>query len=174
MESITFLLKFLQNKTLEDGDDYLHTIRSTIDSSASLRDKIKLYMSKLDINIQQFGAIRTIFILSTGSSIFYHVKKQEFLAKSLTSRNNPRTAEFYTKWFLAFMTSDKDQQSVVDTEEFKQMLKQWTAYFGHIPDLTIEIIQKIDSLLLALDDHPDLAHFIQQMVDLCFQQSNLS
>ena len=146
-------------------------IRAMIDASAPLRDRIKQYMSKLDITVQQFDSIRNIFILSSGTSILYHVKKQDFLMKVLTSRNNPRSAEFYTQWFLAFMTPGKDQQSVIDAEEFKPMLKNWTNCFGHLPESTVEMIKRMDTLIAALGDHPHSAYFIEQMVDLCFEQS---
>lgn len=171
LENITFLLKFLRDKTSENSTDCPNMIRTMIDANARLRNQISQYMSKLDITIQKFDAIRNIFILSSGSSILYHVRKQEFLMKLLTSRNNLRSTEFYTEWFLAFMTPGKDQQSVIDAEEFKPMLKNWTNCFGHLPESTVEMIRRMDTLIAALGDHPHSAYFIEQMVDLCFEQS---
>ncbi|CAF4379298.1 unnamed protein product, partial [Rotaria sp. Silwood2] len=114
-----------------------------------------------------------IFILSAESCVLFHVKKEEFLHKLLTSGNKHRSVEFYTRWFLAFMTPNKKKQSILDDDEFKEFLKAWTTCFAHRSDSMIEIIKGIDVLISAIGDHSCSEHFIKHMIDLCFEQKSI-
>ncbi|CAF5201232.1 unnamed protein product, partial [Rotaria magnacalcarata] len=127
-------------------------------------------MSTLDVTINKFNSIRDIFILSIESSVLFHIKRQEFLLKLLTNDKNLRSVDFYTRWFLAFMAPDKNKRSMFDDDEFKELLKVWTTCVAHRPDLIVKIIKEINVLILAIGDHPCSSHFIEHMVDLCFQQ----
>ncbi|CAF1653778.1 unnamed protein product, partial [Rotaria magnacalcarata] len=173
LKNITFLLSFLRNQSSDDANPDLKTIRSIIDSSIPLRNKIKEYMSKLDVTINEFNSIRDIFILSIESSVLFHVNRKEFLLKLLTNDKNLRSVDFYIQWFLAFMTPDKNKPSMFDDDEFKELLKVWTTCVAHRPDLIVKIIKEINVLISAIGDHPCSSHFIEHMVDLCFQQKSI-
>ncbi|CAF4535337.1 unnamed protein product [Rotaria sp. Silwood2] len=172
-ENIMFLLNFLRNTSSDGTNPDLKTIRSIIDSSVPLRNKIKEYMLTLNATMDDFNSIRNIFILSIESSVFFHVKTKEFLHKLLTNGSNPRSVEFYRRWFLAFMAPDTKKQSIVNNDEFKELLKVWTTCFAHHPDSIVKIIKEIDVFISAIGDHPCSAHFIEHMVDLCFQQKSI-
>ncbi|CAF1416103.1 unnamed protein product, partial [Rotaria magnacalcarata] len=173
LKNITFLLSFLRNQSSDDANPDLKTIRSIIDSSVPLRDKIKEYMSTLNVTINEFNSIRDIFILSIESSVLFHIKRKEFLLKLLTNDKNLRSVDFYTRWFLAFMAPDKNKRSMLDDDEFKELLKVWTICVAHRPDLIVKIIKEINVLISAIGDHPCSSHFIEHMVDLCFQQKSI-
>ncbi|CAF2969685.1 unnamed protein product [Rotaria sp. Silwood2] len=173
LENIIFLLDFLRNKPSDDTNPDLKTIRTIIDASIPLRNKVGEYMSTLNVTINDFNSIRDIFILSAESCVLFHVKKEEFLHKLLTSGNKHRSVEFYTRWFLAFMTPNKKKQSILDDDEFKEFLKAWTTCFAHRSDSMIEIIKGIDVLISAIGDHSCSEHFIKHMIDLCFEQKSI-
>ncbi|CAM4834359.1 unnamed protein product, partial [Rotaria magnacalcarata] len=173
LKNITFLLNFLQNKSSDDANPDLKMIRSIIDSSIPLRNNIKEYMWKLSVTVGDFSSIREIFILSIESSILFHVKRKEFLLKLLTNGNNLRSVDFYKQWFLAFMAPDKNKRSMFDDDEFKELLKIWTTCFAQRPDSIVTIIKGINVLISAISDHSCSQHFIEHMVDLCFQQKSI-
>ncbi|CAF5206478.1 unnamed protein product, partial [Rotaria magnacalcarata] len=60
-----------------------------------------------------------------------------------------------------------------DDDEFKELLKVWTTCVAHRPDLIVKIIKEINVLISAIGDHPCSSHFIEHMVDLCFQQKSI-
>ncbi|CAF3200501.1 unnamed protein product [Rotaria socialis] len=173
LKNITFLLSFLRNQSSDDANPDLKTIRSIIDASTTLRNKIKVYMSTLNVTINEFNSIRDIFILSNESSVLFHIKRKEFLLKLLTNDKNLRSVDFYTRWFLAFMAPDKNKRSMLDDDEFKELLKVWTKCVAHRPDTIVTILKEINVLISAMGDHPCSSHFIEYMVDLCFQQKSI-
>jgi len=172
LESIKFLLKFLQvesTETVEQSKNILKLVNTAIESSIQLRTKIQEYLYKLKINIEQFKDIQFIISYISKSFILYNIKKRDLLINLMIYAYSSYSYEFFKQWFYSFLLFNEVINDS-NKKDYEDLLQHWSNQFTKSHEITMKIFMDIDLLIEALKNQQYQLIFIHHMVDLCFRQ----
>jgi hypothetical protein len=172
-ESIIFLLKFLQIESSENEEsskNILKMVNTTIESSITLRAKVKRYLYTLQITIDQLKDIRTIVSFISNSIILHIVDKRELLMALLNNAKASYSYEFFKQWFCSFLLFN-DELNERNQKLYQDLLKHWSNQFIKYHEILMKIlIDNTDQFINGLKINEYRSIFINHMISLCFQQ----
>ncbi|UJR36511.1 hypothetical protein I4U23_029232 [Adineta vaga] len=176
LESIVFLLKFLQIESIETDDsakNIFKIVNTAIENSIQLRVKIKEYLYSLIITIEHFRDIRLIIsFISKSSIILFLINKRDLLMHLFSHAHASYSYEFFKQWCISFLLFDEKINDRND-HDYQDVLKQWSNQFNRKHDITIKIMKDIDIFINAFENKHYQTIFIQHMIHLCFQQASI-
>ncbi|CAF3395094.1 unnamed protein product [Rotaria sp. Silwood1] len=175
LESIIFLIKFLQMESLETEEtskNILKTVNTAIESSIQLRTKVKQYLYALKITNEQFKDIRFIISSIETSFLLFLVNKRTLLIHLMNHANASYSYEFFKQWFCSFLLFN-DEINDRNNKTYQDLLEDWSNKICKSYEIMIKIMMDIDHLINAFENEQYQLIFIHHMVNLCFQQESI-
>lgn len=93
-------------------------------------------------------------------------------------RQEIRSYDFYKVWFECFLCDENYIQTDYESQQFHQLLEEWSNKFQYDRDLLEKISIKMDAFLEKLTTVTNkkandrrVTYFIKRMIDIYFQQS---
>lgn len=167
-----FLLKFFEQHQSEDWEttNYLLLVSQvSIRLSVELRKKVKGFMDKLVMTMQNMEEISLIVRSSSRLEIFSYFDQDKYLQQSLS---NASSSAYLIKWAQCFLA----RSSLTSDPEKKRSKMLLKNYIDHLDKrYFIDVLQAIDEILKVFEqsnEHSRLrADFIDGIIQLCFKQS---
>ena len=162
--------------TTVNNVEYTHLIQSIIESSSELQRKMMKYLKNLNVEVPHLALLRDLFH-SFNPNLLFDLDKTTYLIDML-NRHAERSYNFYATWFECFLCDEHYVQTAQESQQFLQLLNNWTNKFQYDHDLLEKISMKLDTLLDKLTNvvksgtrDQRLIYFIKQMTDVYFRQS---
>ncbi|CAF3343766.1 unnamed protein product [Rotaria socialis] len=175
LESITFLLKFLQmesKETNESSKNVLKMVNKVIESSIELRRKIQTYLYALKITMEHFRDIRFILSFKPQSILLFLVDRKDLLIHLMNHANASYSYEYFKQWFCSFLLFNEDLNDW-NKQTYQELIRHWSHQLCKYYDIMIKIMTNIDVLSNAFENQHYQAMFIDYMISVCFQQVSI-
>lgn len=165
--SIIYLLKVLQNKTVETeklSETTSNIIKDIIESSTALPKKIQHWLDsyKQDVRFPDIqliiSSIPTIRILSS-------LRKAKLLTTWTDTASELHSFEFFMEWFHSFLTGYTE----VNEDEYREILEYWSNRCFSLPDVFLRTLARMDELIKDFQNEHYRLIFIHRMISLCFK-----
>ena len=165
-----------QPLTTAENTEHIHLVQSIIESSEELRRRIIRYLKNLNVEMTHLELLRDLFRYYN-PYLLDQLNKTEYLITKLHDREK-RSYDFYTLWFECFLCDEHYAQTEDESQQFQQLINEWSKQFQYDRELLEKISMKLNILVEKLTvvlkpktHDRRLDYFINSIVNICFKQS---
>jgi hypothetical protein len=177
LNEIVMLLKLLQDPLpiVENERKSIEAIHSMIETSATLQNRIKIYLSDLKIIETDLILLHQLFQYYNPILLF-NVDKQTYLLK-IFNQSEQRSCDFYTEWFQYFLCDNNYVETTQEWYYFEILMNKWFDKVIKNNDIFRQIMLSMDNLLNHLSRAENnqvnkrrFTYFMKHMIDRNFKR----